>query len=114
ELGPIARGNVVAVLEREPAPMGEGCFEVHAAERLEGRALPNRGPPFVHEPQVSAVLELGPMLALGAPDLVDGVVDELDGMEFVEGDLGFGEVVVDTLDVGRAHVDTHLLDAGGI
>jgi hypothetical protein len=35
---------------------------------------------FVFEPEESAVLELGPILALGTPDLVDGIVDELDGM----------------------------------
>jgi hypothetical protein len=28
-------------------------------------------------PQVSAVLQLGPILALGAADLVDGIVDQL-------------------------------------
>ena len=35
-------------------------------------------------------------------------------MELVEGDLGFGEVVIDALDEGAAHVDAHFLDAGRI
>jgi hypothetical protein len=51
---------------------------------------------------------------LASAHLVDGVVDELDGVELVEGDLGLGEVVIDPLDEGRTHVDADLLDAGGI
>ena len=58
--------------------------------------------PLVLEPEVATALELRSILALGAPDLVDGIVDELDGVELVEGDLGFGEVVVDALDEGAA------------
>jgi hypothetical protein len=48
---------------------------MHAAERLEGEALLNGEAPFIHEPEVSAVFELGPTFALGAADLVDGNVD---------------------------------------
>jgi hypothetical protein len=35
-------------------------------------------------------------------------------VELVEGDLGLGEVVIDALDEGAAHVDAHFLDAGRI
>ena len=63
------------------------------------------------EPEIAAALELRPALALGAADLVDGVVDELHRVELVEGDLGLGEVVGDALDEGGAHVDADLLDA---
>ena len=63
--------------------------------------------PLVLEPEIAAALELGPIFTLGSPNLVDGVVDELDGMELVERDLGFGQVVADALDEGAAHVDDH-------
>jgi hypothetical protein len=48
---------------------------------------------LVLEPEISAVLELRPFSAFSTPDLVDGIVDELDGVELVEGDFSFGEVV---------------------
>src|SRR6516162_3942583 len=51
---------------------------------------------------------------LSAADLVDGIVDQLDRVKFVEGDFSFGEVFRDALDVGATHVDAHLFDAGGI
>src|SRR5262249_16908714 len=81
ELGPISGGAPVDILEREPDPIGARCFKVHAAERLERWALLNGEPAFVHQPKVSAVLELGPILALGAADQVDGIVDQFDGVK---------------------------------
>jgi hypothetical protein len=66
---------------------------MHAGERSEAGALLGGEMPLVLEPEIATALELRSILALGAPDLVDGVVDELDGVELVEGDLGFGEVV---------------------
>ena len=59
-------------------------------------------------------LSWGPMLALGAADLVDGIVDQLDRMELVEGDFSFGKVFRDALYVGAAHVAAYFLDAGRI
>ena len=50
----------------------------------------------------------------GPPHLIDGVVDDLDGMELVEGDSGVGQAVGDALDEGGAHVDAHLSKALGI
>src|SRR5215471_5573309 len=35
ELGPVAGRAVVDILEGKSDPIGAGCFEVHAAERLE-------------------------------------------------------------------------------
>src|SRR5258706_9245043 len=66
---------------------------------------------LVLEPEIATSLELGAGLAFGTTDLVDGVVDELDRMELVEGDLGLGEVVVDALDEDGAHVDADFFDA---
>jgi hypothetical protein len=87
---------------------------------MQPRQRGERSPAFggqrrlVPEPEIAAALELWPALALGAANLVDGVVDELDGVELVEGDLGFGQVLRDALDEGAAHVDAHLFDAGGV
>ena len=69
---------------------------------------------LVVEPEIAAAFELRSLLALGAAHLVDSIVDQLDGVEFVEGDLGFGEVVADALDEGATHVDAHLLDVASI
>src|SRR5438477_11304980 len=104
ELAPTGGRLVVDILEGKPEPVGARGFEMHAGERSEARALLGGEMPFVLEPEIATALELWSILALGAPHLVDGVVDELDGVEFVEGDLGFGEVVADGLDEWPAHV----------
>jgi hypothetical protein len=46
--------------------------------------------------------------------LIDSVVDDLDGMELVEGDGGVGQVLGDALDEGRAHIDADFLDRLGV
>src|SRR5208283_2627900 len=114
QLGPIMGRLLEDLLECHPDPIGSRCFEMHAGECIKGCALRNGEAPIVFEPEESTVLEFWPILALGTPDLVDGIVDELDGMKLVEGDLSFGEIVGDALYVCSAHVNAHFLDAGGI
>jgi hypothetical protein len=50
----------------------------------------------------------------GPANRVDGVVDQLDDVEFVKGDLGVGEALRGAGNEGRAHVDAHLGDGLGI
>src|ERR1035437_7571568 len=45
----------------------------------------------VFEPDVAAADEFGMVFAFEAADFLDGVVDQADDMEFVEGDLGVGQ-----------------------
>jgi hypothetical protein len=50
------------------------------------------------------------VLPLSSSYLIDGIVDDLDGMELVEGDGCIGQAVGSALDEGRAHVDADLGD----
>ena len=111
---PVPGRLLVDLLEGEADLVGARGLEMQAGQRREIGAALGRQRRLVAEPEIAAALELRPALALGAADLVDGVVDELDGVELVEGDLGLGEVVGDALDEGGAHVDAHLLDVAGI
>src|SRR5512145_1720267 len=114
ELAPAPGRLSVDVLEGESQAIGARGLEVGIGKRAELSGLAGGEMRLVLEPEIAGALELGALLALGAAHLVEGVVDELDGVELVEGDLGLGEVVGDALDEGGAHVDAHLLDAGGI
>jgi hypothetical protein len=60
---------------------------VHPRELGERSELLNGEAALVLEPEISAVLELRPFSAFGTPDLVDGIVDELDGVEWSALDL---------------------------
>ena len=63
-------------------------------------------------------------LLFGPANRVDGLVDELDEVEFVKGDLGVGQTLRGAVglqptglsreDEGQAHVDAHLGDGLGI
>src|SRR5262252_1715002 len=55
--------------------------------------------------------ELGPVSGWAAVDVLER---EPDGVKLVEGDFSFGKVFRDALHVGSAHVNTCLLDAGGV
>src|SRR5438128_7177055 len=68
----------------------------------------------VLEPEVPALLQFGAALLFGPANRVDGLVDELDDVEFVESDLGVGQAFRGAGDEGRAHVDAHLGDGFGI
>ena len=53
-------------------------------------------------------------LLLGPPHLIDGVIDNLDGVELVEGDGCIGQVLGGALDEGGTHIDADLADRLGI
>src|SRR6266446_5349114 len=77
-------------------------------------ALALRQVPRVLEPEVAALLQFGAALLFVPANRVDGLVDELDDVEFVEGDLGVGQTLRGAGNEGRAHVDAHLGDGLGI
>jgi len=62
---------------------------------------------------VAVLVEFGAALLLGPAHLVDGLVDQFDDMEFVEGDLGLWQALGGAGDERRAHVDAHLETASG-
>jgi hypothetical protein len=78
-----------------------------------------RGPPPVGqvgriaEPEMARASQELVDFTFGPPHLIDGVIDDLDGMELVEGYSGGGQVAGDALDEGGAHVDAHLSRALG-
>ena len=86
ELPPVMGRSVIDLLKGEPKPIGTRRFEMQARELRERCDVRNGEAALVLEPKVSAVLEFGPFSAFGAPDLVYGIVDQLDGVELVEGD----------------------------
>src|ERR1022692_4892684 len=54
------------------------------------------------------------VFAFLAADFLDGVVDQADDMEFVEGDLGVGQACNDPLGEGLRHVGADFGDGLGI
>ncbi len=68
----------------------------------------------VAEPEVARAGQQFVVLPLSSPHLIDGIVDDLDGVELVEGDGSVGQAVGGALDEGRAHVDADLGDGIGI
>ena len=64
----------------------------------------------VAQPDITCAAQQALGFLLGAAHLLDRVIDDLDGMELVEGDGGIRQVLGDTLDEGRAHIDADLAD----
>jgi hypothetical protein len=63
---------------------------------------------------VAVLVEFGAALLLGPAHLVDGLVDQFDDMEFVEGDLGLWQALGGAGDERTAHVDAHLDNGLGV
>ena len=114
ERAPFVRWLLIDLLEGEAELIGARRFQMQPRQRGELGAALGRQRRLVAQPEIAAAFQLGSALAFHPPHLVDGIVDELDRVEFVEGDFGLSEVVGDALDVGGAHVDADLLDAGDI
>ena len=109
EGGPACRGwLVVEVLEGQPDLVGTRGLEMARGQTFECRALPLGQVGRIAQPDIARAAQQALPLLLGAPHLIDGVVDDLDGMELVEGDRGLGQALADALDEGRAHVDADL------
>ena len=68
----------------------------------------------VAQPEVARAGQQFVVLPLSSSHLIDGIVDDLDGMKPVEGDGSVGQAVAGALDERRAHVDADLGDGIGI
>ena len=68
---------------------------------------------LVLQPQVAAALEAGGGFGLLAADLVDGLVDQLDHVELIEGDRGPRQVLSDPGAIAGGHVDADRADVLG-
>jgi hypothetical protein len=67
----------------------------------------------VFQPDITAAFELGDSLDLLAADFIDGLVDQLNDVEFGEGDRGPWEMLVESGEVAGGHVDTNITDLLG-
>jgi len=104
-------GLVVELLEGEADLIGARGLQVAAGEGLERGASRVGERRRVAQPEIAGVCEeeaLGFLLV--AADAVDGIVDDLDSVELVEGHGGVGQTVGGALDEGGAHADADLSD----
>jgi hypothetical protein len=113
-LGLLAAGGAVedlpqALLDAE----GTVSLEVELFEIGELGDLGAGPGALVLQPEVAAALEAGGGLRLLAADLVDGLVDQLDDVELVEGDRRPGQVLGDAGAVAGGHIDADVLDVLG-
>jgi hypothetical protein len=108
------RRLVVEVLERQPDLVGTRGLEMARWRAFECGLLAIRQVGRIAQPYIACATQHALSLLLGPPHLIDGVVDDLDGMELVEGDGGTWQVLGGTLDEGRAHVDADLADRLGV
>ena len=51
---------------------------------------------------------------MSGSNFVHGIVDDLQDVEFVEGELGIGQLLLDAFDKGRGHVAADVLNCPGI
>src|SRR5471032_2792042 len=105
---------LVEFLKGEPYLVGPRSLEMTRWETIECRPLALRQVGWVAQPDIAGAFQHILVLLFAAADLIDRVVDDLDGMELVEGDSGIGQVFGNPLDEGRAHVDTDLFDRFGV
>ncbi len=86
--------------------LGEQLIELRALCGAERGAILQQHPALALEARVELLLD--------AAHLVDGLRGMGDDVELVEGDLGIGQMLADSADEGRGHVDTDRLDLGGL
>src|SRR5207248_7062966 len=68
----------------------------------------------VLEPDIAGAGEFGMVFAFEAADLIDGIVDEADDVELVEGNVCVGEVFGSAFFEGGGHVGADIGDGEGI
>ena len=61
-------------------------------QSVQGRTLPLGQVGRVAQPDIAGAAQQALPLLFGAADLIDRVVDDLDGVELVEGNLAFGRL----------------------
>ena len=105
---------IIEFLERQPDLVCTGCLEVAYGEAFEHRLLSVGQVGRIAEPEIASASQELADFAFSAPHLIDGVIDDLDGMKLVEGDSGGRQVIGDALDESRAHIDAHLSDGTGL
>jgi hypothetical protein len=84
-------GLDVELLEGEAHAVCPPGLEVHGGEAVQLDALALRQVGRVLEPEIAAPLQFVAAFLFAAANRVDGFVDELDDVEFVESDLGVGQ-----------------------
>ena len=111
--GRLGGGLFVEVLEGQPDLIGARGLQMMGRQAVEGGLLPLRQVGGIAQPDVACAAQRALRLLFGSTHLIDSLIDDLDGVEFVEGDGGLGQVVGDALDEGRAHVDADFADGLG-
>jgi hypothetical protein len=96
---------IIEILEGEPDLVGTRGLEVADGQSVERRALPIGQRLRVAQPDIACATQQTLALLFAAAHLIDGGVDDLDGMELVESDGGVGQVLGDAFDEGWAHVE---------
>jgi hypothetical protein len=113
--GRLGGGLFVEVLEGQPDLIGARGLQMMGREAVEGGLPPLRQVGAIAQPDVArAAQQRGLCLLFGASDLINRFVDDLDGMELVEGDGGLWQIVGDAFDGGRAHNRTSKIDHFGL
>jgi len=62
----------------------------------------------IFEPEIAGAGEFRMEFPFQAADFIDGVVDETDDVELVEGEVGIGQMISDAIDKGLGHVGADL------
>ena len=84
---------IVEILKGKPDLVGPCGLEMARGKAVECRPLPIRQAGWIAQPEIACAAQQALPLLLGAAHLIDGVVDDLDGMELVKGDGSFGQVL---------------------
>ncbi len=76
----------VEVLEGEPDLIGTRRLEMARGQAVQCGLLAVRQVGRIAQPYIACATQYALSLLLGPPHLIEGIVDDLDGMELVEGD----------------------------
>src|SRR6201996_8566248 len=84
-------GLLIEFLERQPDLVGASGLEITQRQAVQYGALPIGQVRWIAQPDIACAGEQFVNLSLGSPLLIDRLVDDLDGMELVKGNCGFGQ-----------------------
>ena len=106
----------VKILEDQPNLVGAGGFQMAASEGegLDLLFLVGGEVVGILEPDIAGAGEFRMELTFQAADCIDGVVDQADDVELVEGKGGVGQMIVHAFDEGLGHVGADLGNGLGI
>lgn len=100
----------VQMLEGEPDMVGARGLQCPCGQGVQCRALAFGKRIGVAQPDIPGAFQCDLFLLFRAPYLIDCVIDDFHRVEFVESDLGVGQMFRRALDEGGAHVDADLGD----